>query len=197
MRKNGKHSEEAKMKISLSQKGKRRGPREGSFAWHLSRIPPELILKVVSESLSIREACSKLDIHLHGSAYPAFRNFLSSQGIEIKHFLGQKTNSGERHRGNHKTDPMKRLILHSDTKKRSTSGLKDLLIKIGIDYKCLECGQDPTWNGKPLRLEVDHVNGQRHDDRPENLRFLCPHCHSQTPTFRGRNIKKNRPAEVH
>ncbi|AGL14805.1 helix-turn-helix domain-containing protein [Actinoplanes sp. N902-109] len=47
-----------------------------------------------------------------------------------------------------------------------------------------------SWNGKPITLQIDHINGRFLDCRAENLRFLCPNCHSQTPTHAGRNIKR-------
>lgn len=55
---------------------------------------------------------------------------------------------------------------------------------------CSECGIGQVYNGKPLTLQVDHINGCRTDNRLINLRWLCPNCHSQTDTFTGRNIKR-------
>jgi 5-methylcytosine-specific restriction endonuclease McrA len=57
-----------------------------------------------------------------------------------------------------------------------------------LPYECSECRIPDEWNGNPLVLELDHINGNRLDDRIENLRFLCPNCHSQTSTYKGRNM---------
>lgn len=54
-------------------------------------------------------------------------------------------------------------------------------------YECDVCALT-EWQGKFITLELDHKNGDRHDNRIENLHFLCPNCHSQTPNFRGKNI---------
>lgn len=59
-----------------------------------------------------------------------------------------------------------------------------------MEYKCACCGNTGEWNGRPLVLQLDHINGDNCDNRLENLRFLCPNCHSQTDTFAGRNCKK-------
>jgi len=55
--------------------------------------------------------------------------------------------------------------------------------------QCLICGLS-EWRGKPLRLELDHIDGNRQNNRRENLRALCPNCHSQTETYCGKNVKR-------
>jgi len=59
-----------------------------------------------------------------------------------------------------------------------------------VEYKCVICGMS-SHNGEPLTLQLDHINGVHTDCRFENLRLLCPNCHSQTPTFAGRQNWKN------
>jgi len=62
-----------------------------------------------------------------------------------------------------------------------------------IEYVCQDCGIDGNWNGKKLSLQLDHTNGVNNDNRVENLRFLCPNCHSQTNNFSGKACRKIKP----
>ncbi|GAC1540232.1 MAG: hypothetical protein NVS2B17_16310 [Candidatus Velthaea sp.] len=73
--------------------------------------------------------------------------------------------------------------------KRSNRGIiKRRLLAAGhLRDVCMICGIF-DWQGKPLTLQIDHINGKRLDYRLENLRMLCPNCHSQTETFAGRNV---------
>jgi hypothetical protein len=65
---------------------------------------------------------------------------------------------------------------------------KHLVNHFGVPDVCVKCGQLPVWQGEPLVLEVDHIDGNSFNNSIENLRILCGHCHSQTLNFRGRNI---------
>ena len=56
-----------------------------------------------------------------------------------------------------------------------------------FEPECATCG-NTTWQGCPVPLELEHRNGNRYDNRIENLELLCPNCHALTPTYRGRNI---------
>jgi len=59
--------------------------------------------------------------------------------------------------------------------------------------ECSMCGIGPTWNEQSLVFETDHIDGDHTNNRPENLRLLCPNCHSQTPTFKAKNKGRGRP----
>lgn len=72
----------------------------------------------------------------------------------------------------------------------SSSKLKNRLVSEGLkEDVCEICGQKPEWNGMPLKLQLDHINGDHNDNRLENLRIICPNCHTQTETFGNKRTK--------
>ena len=80
-------------------------------------------------------------------------------------------------------------ILEGKHPQYQTNKLRIRLINEGIkDEKCEVCGLE-EWNDKKLSFELDHINGVRYDHNLENLRIICPNCHSQTQTYRSKNIK--------
>jgi hypothetical protein len=80
--------------------------------------------------------------------------------------------------------PLETLLV-KDSPVVNKTHLKKRLIKEGhLKNKCDWCGIGPKWRGRPMTLEMDHINGDNSDNRLKNLRILCLNCHSQTPTFR-------------
>jgi hypothetical protein len=75
-----------------------------------------------------------------------------------------------------------------------SSTLRRAMLRSGLMYKCALCGIGPEWNRQNLVLQADHKNGSSCDNKKDNLRFLCPNCHSQTPTYGSRNIGYGRPS---
>lgn len=77
-------------------------------------------------------------------------------------------------------------------KRRSRGHIKARLLRAGVkDNRCEECGLI-SWRERPLSMALHHVNGDGDDNRIENLRLLCPNCHSQTENFAGRNARRGR-----
>jgi Helix-turn-helix domain/HNH endonuclease len=80
-------------------------------------------------------------------------------------------------------------LLAADTR-RGRRNIKDRLIAAGLKHnRCEECGVT-RWRNRRLSLALHHVNGDRHDNRIENLVLLCPNCHSQTPNFGSKNCRR-------
>lgn len=97
-----------------------------------------------------------------------------------------------RQRGEIHTRPLAKPLHALLAGGKSRQNIKRRLILAGIlENRCELCGIS-EWRGKPLSIQIDHINGVRDDNRLENLRMLCPNCHSQTDTFAGYNRARSR-----
>lgn len=152
------------------------------------KIDNETLKKAVEQSISIAGVFEKLDLCNTGSAYKTLKRRISDLEIDISHFKGQGYLHGKTHNWAPKQDI--EIILVQNSTYVSTSSLKKRLVKENIlENRCygLGCNITTHWNGSPIVLQLDHINGIHNDNRKENLRFLCPNCHSQTSTFAGKN----------
>lgn len=117
------------------------------------------------------------------------RDKISQLKLNTSHFTGQGHLKGKTHDWGQPT-PLKDILVENSDYSGSNN-LKKRLFKAGLlEKQCVECGLMDTWNGKPITLQIDHINGVNNDNRIENLRILCPNCHSQTETFCSRNTTK-------
>lgn len=81
-------------------------------------------------------------------------------------------------------------------RKMARGAIKRRMLELGLLVdRCSRCGIS-SWRNKPLTIHVDHINGVKDDWRLDNLRMLCPNCHSQTPTFSGRNVRRRASLEA-
>jgi len=110
--------------------------------------------------------------------------------ISKEYFMRTKT-SGKNYQGLLEYQQKRKISMNDILVKDSSyarHNLKRRILEEGlIQYKCLYCGLGNEWNNKPIVLQLDHINGVNNDHRLENLRFLCPNCHSQQDTYAAKN----------
>jgi len=153
------------------------------------RYTRELLGSAVAEARSISEVIRILNLRQAGGNYSHIARRIRDYGLDTSHFDG-----GRRYRAqigvpvNRKTAAEVLVELPDLARREPAHRLRRALLEIGTVPQCAFCGISAQWRGAPLVLEIDHVNGRHNDNRAENLRFLCPNCHSQTETFCGRNI---------
>jgi hypothetical protein len=129
---------------------------------------------IVAMSYSYNQVVSHLKISDSGANFSTIRRDILKLEIDISHFGTQKKPQVPLKQiedllvgGHKKSSEVKRFLLHHNI----------------LQNKCDICGMNSEWQGKPLTLQLDHINGDSHDHSLGNLRILCPNCHSQTPTF--------------
>lgn len=146
------------------------------------RWTKESLEPVVQVSFSIRQVLFNLGLRETGGSYSNIKSRILEYDLDTSHFSGQGHRKGKKALNRLTADEVLKLYLPSEPKIQ-TDRLRRALDELDVPRKCTECGGGETWNGKPLRLQIDHINGRRWDNRKENLRYVCPNCHTQTDTY--------------
>lgn len=141
-----------------------------------------------SQVYSIAKLLEKLGLSPEGGNYKIAKNNIKKWSIDISHFTGKAW------RKNSTVPVVKAIaleeILSGLHPQYQSNKLRIRLIKEGIFKHICSCCNNTTWNNSPIHLELDHIDGDNTNNLLQNLRLLCPNCHSQTCNFRGRNKKK-------
>lgn len=149
----------------------------------------EVLEEAVRASISIADVLRFLKIKPSGSMHRHVTQRIKNYEIETSHFKF-KFSFGV----TQKLECEQILVFNRLNRRESSKRLRRAMLECGIEEKCSECGLGKFWNGKPIRIQIDHKNGDGFDNRKENLRFLCPNCHSQTENYAGNG--KMSPAGV-
>jgi len=142
----------------------------------------ELTVAVIS-NITMAGTLRELGLSTSPGNYKFVGARIKSLGLDTTHFRGRSHGSSISPRAKSLEEY---LTLGSAI---GSSYLKTKVLRAGLlRNQCFECKLEPSWNGKDLTLQLDHINGDSSDNRIDNLRILCPNCHTQTKTFTGKNL---------
>jgi len=146
--------------------------------------------EAIKSSTSFRQVLRKLGLREAGGNYFQLQKYIKELKFDITHFKGRAWNKGLKGIGNPRI-PLEQILVKNSA--FQSYKLKNRLFKANLKPKhCEICRWAEMAPDGRLPLEIDHINGDVHDNRLENLRILCPNCHSLQPHYRGRNRRKNR-----
>jgi hypothetical protein len=163
---------------------RRLGVDTSHFQREATRWTKELLETAVAASSSVNDVLRYLGVEVVGGHHTHISRRIKAYGIDTSHFQQPSRHGIPKQRRTPdqllvEQDPAGARRVHSDR-------LRQAMAELGVAERCAMCGTEPLWRGHPLPLEVDHIDGNWRNNRVENLRLLCPNCHSTTDTYRGR-----------
>lgn len=147
----------------------------------------EQLIEAVKICYSYRGVISSLGLIPAGGNYAQIQARIKQLNLDTSHFTGARWNAGKTYHT--KSRPILTELLIENGAVQSYK-LKKRLFEEGIKHPVCElCGWAERATDGRIPVELDHINGNHSDNRLENLRILCPNCHSLQPTHRGKNKK--------
>jgi hypothetical protein len=174
--------DDSRSRSSLSRMLRAQGIDTEHFYHRRAVIPEDRLREAVKHSTSYADVMRSLDLAVNDTNHRRIRRAAARLGIDTSHFKRRSWARPERPA----PAPIAHrvlVVLPPEAGRTNRTQLHRALNEIGLPYVCRSCGNAGEWLGQPITLQIDHVNGDWRDNRRENLRYLCPNCHSLTDTW--------------
>ncbi|WP_406126426.1 HNH endonuclease [Streptomyces canus] len=153
-----------------------------NFSHRRAAIPEGELRNLVQNSTSYADVMRGLSLEVNDTNHRRVRRAASRLHLDTSHFKRRSWARPERP-APPPTAPRVLIVLPDQAGRTNRTQLHRALTEVGEPYACAECGNSGEWRGRTLTLQIDHINGDWRDNRRENLRYLCPNCHSLTETW--------------
>lgn len=160
-----------------------------SLVWS---IPAEEFQNLLNTSNSFVDILIKIGLDPYNGNHKTLNHRIKEEGFDISILEQNRKKNQEQHMKSlleKRTYSLENILVENSTLDRKNLKTKILEHNL-LSYECCICKNKGEWLGKSISLQLDHINGINNDNRIENLRFLCPNCHSQTDTYCGKHRKK-------
>ncbi|WP_329340202.1 HNH endonuclease [Streptomyces sp. NBC_01352] len=171
----------------ISQRMKKLGVDVSHFEREGAKWTREILEPTVAASSSVNEVLRRLGLDVVGGHHTHISRRIKAYGINTSHFTPAVRTERQRHNQRRRTaEEILTEDMSAHAMRVPSNRLKRAMGEMGMEERCALCGIEGVWLGEPLPLEVDHIDGNWRNNRIENLRLLCPNCHSTTDSYRGR-----------
>lgn len=156
----------------------------------MNKYTKEFLEPIFAYSTTMAEVARKVGIKPFGGGMNHIKTKALFFGISIDNFVGQAWSRGRAFKKRRLSAIDILVRMPKGSNRKEAYQLRRALIEVGVPEECFVCGIDTEWNGNYLVLEVDHKDGDYLNNTAENLRFVCPNCHSQTKNYKSKNIRR-------
>ena len=151
------------------------------------RYTDDQFIQAVKLAFSIAQTLKMLGLDVSGGNYKSLKRKINDLKLDTSHWTGQGWSKNKKYPIYSKSKSLKDILVENSDYNSNRLRLR-LIEEKYFEHKCYKCN-NYKWNDIPIILELEHINGDNTDNRIENLTILCPNCHAQTGTWRGRKNK--------
>lgn len=152
-------------------------------------ISEKALRAAVPDASSYADVMRTLGLEVNDTNHRRVRRGIQQLGLDTSHFKRRPWGSIRVHEPE-PIGPQTLVVMPQGSARANRTRLHRALQEAGVPYRCESCGNSGEWLGQPMTLQIDHVSGDWLDNRRENLRYLCPNCHTLTDTWcRNRRVR--------